>query len=43
MIARRHQSYDHLRAWGYTRVIYPGLHPQIYGGLGRRIMQLEER
>jgi phenylacetate-CoA ligase len=43
MIARRHQSYGHLRAWGYTRVIYPGLHPQIYGGLGRRIMQLEER
>jgi phenylacetate-CoA ligase len=43
MIARRHQSYDRLRAWGYTRVIYPGLHPQIYGGLGRRMMELEER
>lgn len=43
MIARRHPGYDHFRAWGYTRVIYPGLHPQIYGGLGRRIMQLEER
>ena len=43
MKARRHQSYDRLKAWGYTRVVYPVLHPQIYGGLGRRMMQLEGR
>ncbi len=43
MKARRRQSYDRFKAWGYTRVVYPGLHPQIYGGLGRRIVQLEKR
>jgi phenylacetate-CoA ligase len=43
MRAPRRQSYDRFKAWGYTRVVYPGLHPPIYGGLGRRILQLEER
>lgn len=35
--------YDRLHSWGYTHVIYPGLHPQVYGGLGRHFRQLAQR
>jgi phenylacetate-CoA ligase len=43
MESRNSNSLDGLRAWGYTHVIYPGLHPQIYRGLGRRFRQLVRR
>lgn len=43
MTSQHRQTYEQLKVWGYTNVIYPGLHPQTYGGLGRRIRQLEER